>query len=68
MRENLDNAVAATIRCAVLGGNLNALLEGLVASKERSGVVVLELVEASRERADIEVALNGNFFENALAR
>lgn len=68
MREDLYNAIATTVRCAVLRGDLDALLECLESSEELGGVVVLELVEASRECTDIKVALHGNFLEHALAR
>lgn len=67
MGEDLDNAVTAAVRCAVLRRDLDALLESLEASEEFSGVIVLELVEAGCERADIKVGLNGDLLENTLS-
>mgnify|MGYP004500245645 CR=1 FL=1 len=67
MGKYLDNAIAAAIRCAVLGRDLDALLESLEAGEEFGSVVVLVLVEAGRKRAYIKVALDRNLCKNTLS-
>jgi len=66
--QDLSNTLAAAVRCAVLCGDFDALLESLKAGKECRTVVVLVLVEASRKSAHIKISLDGNFLENALTR
>lgn len=67
MGQDLDDAIAATIRLAVLCRNIDALLQSLEASEELGSVIILILVEAGGEAADFEVGFDGNLFEYALA-
>jgi hypothetical protein len=68
MGQQLDRSGGATVRATVLGGNLIAALQGLVALKECSSVIEPVLVEAGRKRSDIQVALYGYLLELALSR
>ena len=64
--QDLSDTLAATFRCAVLCGDLDAPLKSLKAGKECRTVVVLVFVESSRKCAHIKISLDRNFLEYAL--
>lgn len=53
VRQNLNNTIAAAIRCTILRRDLDLPPESLIFRKEQGTIIVLELDQASRESANV---------------